>query len=62
MAFKQHRRRRPQALLDLSRLARLIELASELGRLAGGFDSGLPGKGATNRPQFAIDRGGKGLQ
>ena len=32
--------RRPHALIDLSRLARLIKLASDLGRLACGFDSG----------------------
>ena len=33
MALEQHRRRRPHALIDFSRLARLLELASDLKRL-----------------------------
>jgi hypothetical protein len=40
-ALEQHRLRHPHALIDFSRLARLIEIASDLGRLACGFDSGL---------------------
>ena len=42
MALEQHRCRRPHALIDLSRLARLLEIAMEFGRLATGIAPGLP--------------------
>ena len=40
-ALRRHQQRRPHELISFSRLARLIELASDLKRLACGFDSGV---------------------
>ena len=40
-ALRRHQQRRPHELIDFSRLARLLELASDLRRLACGVDSGF---------------------
>lgn len=47
-ALRRYQQRRPHELIAFSRLARLLELASDLRRLACGFDSGLAGPQPTN--------------
>ena len=40
-ALRRHEQRRPHELIDFGRLARLLEIAMDFGRLASGIDPGL---------------------
>jgi hypothetical protein len=43
MAWDRFQQRRPHALVNLGRIARILDIATEMGRLASGFDPNLAG-------------------